>query len=147
MFLSRLQELAPNMMLKHGHIDGIIDAGDELFECTAQKNEEANMKSLKKFVIRCLRLHDVEVKSDEEYEYEEEKEVSADDDSGSNADDESTESDEIPTAATFAAEAATATQHQWGGGYIMRWILLMLKCGSLSGGTWISWFEEFFSSF
>ena len=109
MFLARLQELAPNTMLRRGHIDGIIDAGDELFERTAQKNEEANMKSLKKFVRRCLRVHDVEVNSDEEYQYDEEKEVSADDDSGSNAEDESTESDEIPTAATFAAEAATAT--------------------------------------
>ena len=43
MFLARLQELAPNTMLRRGHIDGIIDAGDELFERTAQKNEEANI--------------------------------------------------------------------------------------------------------
>jgi hypothetical protein len=107
MVLTRLKELVLDTIMTREHIDDIIVSGDSMFECTAQRTKEANMKSLKKFVRACLWLHGAKVDSDEEYEYEEEQEAFADEPSSSNASD-TDDSDEFPTAATFAP-AATAT--------------------------------------
>ncbi len=107
MVLSRLKELFPDKIMTREHIDDIIDGGDRIFELTAQRSEETNIRSLKKFVRGCLRIHGAEVDSDKEYVYEEEQEASAEELS-SNNDSDTDDSEEFPTAATFTV-AATAT--------------------------------------
>ena len=107
MVLSRLKELYPETVMIRSHIDDIVEGGDRIFELTAQRSEETNIRSLNKFVRACLRIHGAEVDSDEEYVYEEEQEASAEELSSNNESD-TDDSEEFPTAATFTV-AATAT--------------------------------------
>jgi hypothetical protein len=107
MVLNRLKEFVPDTIMTREHIDDIIAGGDRIFELTAQRSEEANIRSLKKFVRGCLWIHGAVVDSDEEYVYEEEQEASAEEFS-SNNDSDTDDSEEFPTTATFTA-AATAT--------------------------------------
>ena len=107
MVLSRLKELFPDTIMIRSHIDDIVEGGDRIFELTAQRSEETNIRSLKKFVRACLRIHGAEVDSDEEYVYEEEQEASAEELSSNNESD-TDNSDDFPTEATFTV-AATAT--------------------------------------
>ena len=107
MVLSRLKELFPETVMIRSHIDDIVEGGDRIFELTAQRSEETNIKSLKKFVRACLRIHGAEVDSDEEYVYEEEPEASAEELSSHNESD-TDNSEDFPTEATFTV-AATAT--------------------------------------
>jgi len=106
MVLSRLKELFPDLVMQRSHIDDIVEGGDRIFELTAQRSEETNIRSLNKFVRACLRIHGAEVDSDEEYVYEE-QEAPAEELSSNNESD-TDNSEDFPTEATFTV-AATAT--------------------------------------
>jgi hypothetical protein len=46
MVLSRLKELFPDTIMIRSHIDDIVEGGDRIFELTAQRSEETNIRSL-----------------------------------------------------------------------------------------------------